>query len=108
VLAETLAVELEEPAAVLVLLVGHAHEDAGRRRICLAQALCELAVDAAVLFLILDGEGQHLAIGQIGKGALRRERQERHGGPPVNWNNSKVGRPHPQATRLRGWQSPAA
>jgi len=45
-------------------------------------AVREVAVEAAVLLLVLDGEREHLAIGEVGEGLLRGGMEERQGGCP--------------------------
>ena len=76
VLAELLAVEPVQHAAVAALLLGHVVEDGGRMRIGLAQLVGEGLVDAEVFLLAADGESQDLAFGQVGEGF------QRHGGAP--------------------------
>ena len=78
VLAETLAEEVDQHLAMAVLLLGHALEHLGGGREIVAQALDEIAIDARVLLLVLDGKGEHLAIRQVGEGALGREGEEGH------------------------------
>jgi hypothetical protein len=73
-LAEFPAVEIEQPRAVARFLFRHLVEHPGGRRKVLAQPLGNIAVDAAVLILIADGEGQYFLFGQVGKSL--------HGGPP--------------------------
>ena len=67
IFAEFLPVEVVEHGAVVHLLLGHLVEHLGGGGELLAQALGEAAVDAAVLFLVGDGERQHFLLGQIGK-----------------------------------------
>ena len=67
IFAEFLAVEVVEHGAVVHLLLGHLVEDLGRGGELLAQAFGEAAIDAAVLFLIGDGQRQHFLLGQVGK-----------------------------------------
>ena len=80
VLAETLAEEVDEHLAVAVLLIGHLLEYLGGGGIVGTQALDEVAIDARVLLLVLDGKREHLAVGKVGEGALGGEGEERHGG----------------------------
>ena len=65
VLAEFRNEEIDEPASVRVLLRRHLVKYLGGRRVVLVQAIREIGVNARVLFFIADGEGQHLALGQI-------------------------------------------
>ena len=67
IFAEFLAVEVVEHGAVVHLLFGHLVEHLGGGGELLAQAFGEAAVDAAVLFLVGDGERQHFLLGQVGK-----------------------------------------
>ena len=60
-------VEVDQPAAVVALLVGHLGEHVGAGRVVLAQALGDIGVDAAVLFLVGDRQGEDLPFGQIGE-----------------------------------------
>ena len=78
VVAEAFAIDLEQAAAMLVLLLGHADEDARRCRIDRAHALGEVAVEATIFLLVLDGQRQHLAVAEAGERTLRPEREERH------------------------------
>ncbi|MPL60884.1 hypothetical protein SDC9_06447 [bioreactor metagenome] len=64
-LAEAGAVALDQAAAVLVLLGGHAVEDRGRGRVLLAQLLGIKAVDARVVLLGGDREGENFLLGQF-------------------------------------------
>ena len=66
-LAEFLLVELDQPAAMLAFLAGHFGEHVGAGRIVLAQALGDVGVDTAVLFLIGDRQGEDFAFGEIGE-----------------------------------------
>ncbi len=63
VLAEFLAVHVEQHGAVAHLLVGHFVEHLGGGGKRLAQALGEAAVDAAVLVLVGDGEREDFLLG---------------------------------------------
>ncbi len=67
VLAELLAVEIEQPGAVGDLFLRHLVEHLGGGGELLAQALGEAAVDAAVLLLVGDGQRQNFLFGQVGK-----------------------------------------
>ena len=62
IFAEFFAVEVVEHGAVMHFFLGHLVEHLGRGGELLAQALGEAAVDAAVLFLVGDGEGQHFLL----------------------------------------------
>jgi hypothetical protein len=67
VLAEFLAMEIEKARAMLDLLIGHFVEHfRGRRKLC-TQAFGEAAIDAAVLLLVGDGEGEDFLLGEVGK-----------------------------------------
>ena len=63
VIAELRDEEVDQAPAVFVLLGRHflEHFRAGRK--VLGKAVGEIRVDAAVLLLVADGEGQHLALG---------------------------------------------
>ena len=67
VVAEFFAVEIEQPAAMANLFLRHAGEDGGGGRKRLGQPFGESVIDAAVLFLVRDGERQNLPFGQIRK-----------------------------------------
>ena len=71
-LAELRDEEVDEAAAVLVLLRRHVDEDLGGGGIVLAQALGEVGVDAPVLFLVGDRQREHLALGEVVEIAHRR------------------------------------
>src|SRR5205085_1859217 len=83
VFAEFRAIEVVAAGAVMHLLFRHLVEHLGRRWILLAQPFGEATVDAAVLFLVGDREGEDLLLGKIGK-ALQirphRKRQQWHTG----------------------------
>ena len=66
-LAEALLVDFEQPVAMAAFLLGHLLEDLGRVRIALGEVFGEGHVDAAVFLLGGDRDGQHFALGQIGK-----------------------------------------
>ena len=72
VLAELRDEEIDEPAAVLVLFRRHFDEHLGGGGIVLAQAVGEVGVDAPVLFLVGDRQGEHFALGKIVEIAHRR------------------------------------
>ena len=63
VLAKLRDEKVDELAAVFVLLAGHFVEHFGAGRVVLEQTVGEVGVDAAVLLLVADGEGQHFALG---------------------------------------------
>ena len=65
VVAELGDEQVDQAAAVHVLLGRHFGEHLGGRGIVLAQALGEVAVDAPVLFLVGDRQREHLALGKI-------------------------------------------
>ena len=67
IVAEFLAVEVEQHGAMAHFFVRHLVEHLGGGRKLLAQAFGEAAIDAAVLFLVGDGEREHFLLGQIGK-----------------------------------------
>ena len=62
-LAEFRHEEIDEPAPVRVLLRRHLVEHFGGRRVIFVQAVGEIGVNARVLLLVADGEGQDLALG---------------------------------------------
>ena len=55
--------EIDEPAPMRVLLGGHLVEHFGGRRVIFVQAVGEIGVNARILLLVADGEGQDLALG---------------------------------------------
>ena len=55
--------EIDEPAPVRVLLGGHLVKHFGGRRVIFVQAVGEIGVNARILLLVADGEGQDLALG---------------------------------------------
>ena len=63
VVAELRHEEIDEPAPVCVLLRRHFVEYFGCRGVILVQAVREIGVNARVLFLVADREGQNLALG---------------------------------------------
>ena len=65
VLAEAAAKLVDQERAVFGFLVLHLVEHRRRRRIRLAQAVGEIAVDAAVLFLQRDRERENLGLCQV-------------------------------------------
>ena len=65
VLAELLLIELDQAAAVIAFLAGHLGEDIGRGRVVLTQAFGDVLIDAAVLFLVGDGQSEDFAFGQV-------------------------------------------
>ncbi len=65
VVAELGDEEIDEPAAVFVLFAGHLLEHLRAARVVVVEAFGDIGVDAAVLFLVADGEGQHFALGQV-------------------------------------------
>jgi hypothetical protein len=67
IFAEFRPIELEQPGAMAHLLVRHLVEDFGGSRIFRAQAFGEAAIDAAVLVLAGDGEGDDFPFGELGK-----------------------------------------
>ena len=71
-LAEFRDEQVDQPAAVLVLLGRHFDEHLGGGGIVLAQALGEVGVDAPVLLLVGDRQGEHFALGKIVEIAHRR------------------------------------
>ena len=60
-----LPVELDQPVPVAVLLVVHGLQRLGRLGIILADALGQVGVNAAVLLLGLDGEGEDFLRGKF-------------------------------------------
>src|SRR5262249_49949630 len=71
VLAELCPIEVVQHAAVLDLLARHLLEHLGRARILRPQPVGKAVVDAGILLLAGDGEGEDLLLPQIGK-ALHR------------------------------------
>ena len=67
IVAKLRPVEVEQHGPVAHLLVRHLVEDLGGGAIPLAQALREAAIDAAVLFLVADGEREDFLLGEIGE-----------------------------------------
>ena len=67
ILAEFRPVEVVEHAAMLDLLVGHLLEHLGRARILGAQPVGETVVDARILLLVGDREGENFLFAQVGK-----------------------------------------
>ncbi len=67
VVAERRLEEVDQPAAVLVLLFRHLPENIGGSRKALGEAMGILAVDAPVLFFERDRERQDFALVEIGK-----------------------------------------
>jgi hypothetical protein len=65
VVAELLAVEIEEAVTVAVLLLRHRGEHPRRSGIVLAHRIREVAIGAAVLLLQCDGKRQQLLPGQV-------------------------------------------
>ncbi len=62
--AETFGVGVDQAAAMLVLLPRHVGEDVGGVGEIVAQAVGEVGVDAAILLLAADGEGEDFSFGQ--------------------------------------------
>ena len=77
VLAELVPVQLQQAAAVVAFLSGHFVEHRGAAGIVVPQALGDVGVDATVLFLVGDRQGEDLAFGQVGEIA--------HGGECGGW-----------------------
>jgi hypothetical protein len=67
VLAEALAVDLDQPAAMLALLLRHLGEHLGRCGIVVGEPVRVLEVDALILLLERDGEREDLLFAQLGK-----------------------------------------
>ena len=67
IVAEFLAVEVEQHGAVVHFLFRHLVEYLGGGGKLLAQAFGETAIDAAVLFFVGDGKRQHFLFGEVGK-----------------------------------------
>ena len=66
-LAELLAIQIEQPPAVLVLFRHHFQEHLGGGGIVIAQPFGDVGIDAAILLLAANGEGQDFAFAQVGK-----------------------------------------
>ena len=82
VLAEPLAVEVDQHPPMAALFLGHVVEHLGRRGIAFPQPFGEVTVDAPVLLLERDGERQDLPLAQLGKPLLRVEGEAEHGMSP--------------------------
>ena len=67
VVSEFLAIEIEQHRAVMHFLFGHLVEYLCGGRELLAQTFGKTAIDAAILFLVGDGEGQNFLLAEIGK-----------------------------------------
>ena len=63
--AETLRVQVDQGAPMTLLLQGHFVEDSGAVGKVLPKLMREVGVDASVLFLGGDRQGQQLALGQV-------------------------------------------
>ena len=72
--AKALLIEVEKPAPMALLLLGHRLKDLRRGRIALLQILREGHVNAGVFLFRGDRDGQNLALGQVCK-SLRRVTQ---------------------------------
>ena len=68
-LAEFLPVEVDQAAAVLAFLGRHLGEHLGAGRVVGAQPLGEVGVDAAVLLLVADRQGEDVAFAEVGEPA---------------------------------------
>jgi hypothetical protein len=79
VLAEPLAIKVVEHRAMAALFLGHAFEEPCGGRKFRRAGLGEALVDAAVLFLVGDGQRQNLALREFGDAFARgKHRQEPH------------------------------
>ena len=84
VLAEFGPVEFEQAVAVLAFFLGHLGEDMGAGRVLGPQAFGDIGVDAVVLFLVGDRQGEDFPLGQVGEIAHAGQcGQARQG---VKWN----------------------
>jgi fructose-1-phosphate kinase PfkB-like protein len=63
VIAELRDEEVDQAAPMFVLLIRHLDEHLGGGGVVLAQVVGEVGVDASVLFLVGDRQGEHLALG---------------------------------------------
>jgi hypothetical protein len=79
VLPELAAVEIVEHAAVVHFLGCHLVEHLRGVRETGAQPLGEVAVDAAVLLLVADGEGEDFLLGKVGEALHRSSPRGHHG-----------------------------
>ena len=70
-LAELLAVQLDKPVSVPVLLGAHLVEDRGRGGVVGLEPRREVAVDAGIFFFEADGQGQNLLLAEALKGSHR-------------------------------------
>ena len=66
-LAEFRPVQFEQALAMLALFLGHLGEDLGAAGILAPQALGDVGIDAVVLFLVGDRQGEDFAFGEVGK-----------------------------------------
>ena len=66
-LAELDPVDVQQPPAMLAFLGRHLAKDVGAAHVVAAQALGDVQVDAAVLFLAGDRQGKDFAFSQIGE-----------------------------------------
>src|SRR6186997_2330434 len=90
VVSELLAIEIEQHRAVMHFLVGHLVEYFCRGRELLAQTFRKTAIDAAILFLVGDCEGQNFLFAEIGKPFQTLPRGSRCI-YDIYWNHSKQG-----------------
>jgi hypothetical protein len=67
VLAEFFRVQVDQAAAMLVFLRRHVLKYFGAVGVVFPQALGEVGVDAAILLLRADGQGQHFLFGELGE-----------------------------------------
>src|SRR5438552_10394660 len=66
-LPETPAKQLGERAAMLLLFGLHLFEDFGGRGVIFAETVGDVAVNAAVFFLVADRQGENFHVAQVGK-----------------------------------------
>jgi hypothetical protein len=66
-LTKALPIHVDEPTAVAVLLLGHALKHVGRLWVIRPQPVGIGGIDAPVLLLRGDGQGQDLLVGEVGE-----------------------------------------
>ncbi len=70
--AESLAIQLNQPVAMSILLFGHPGEQFRRGREIRAERFGEVPIDAGVFFLGGDGEGEYLSFVQVAEAHFSR------------------------------------
>jgi hypothetical protein len=67
VVAELLGIEIGQPAAVLMLFLGHFHEHLGGGWVSVHQGMGKTGIGARIVILAGDGERQKFLFGEVGK-----------------------------------------